>query len=96
MEVKLFANLAEIAGSRSISLDNDSVGSVEEAITATVERHPGLETEIFDENGTIHDHINILHNGETIRDFGSSSSRPVNSDDEIAIFPPVSGGARRT
>lgn len=90
MEVKLFANLAETADARSIELEVEEETTVGTALGRLFERRPGLESEVLvDER--VHDHISILINGRTL-DPDDALEEPVGPEDELAIFPPVSGG----
>jgi molybdopterin molybdotransferase len=44
---------------------------------------------LLDENGELKDYVNIMVNGVTIK---SGENRKLSPGDEVAIFPPVSGG----
>ncbi|MDY6765670.1 MAG: ubiquitin-like small modifier protein 1 [Halobacteria archaeon] len=89
MQVKLFADLREIAGQRRLSLDVEgdpvTVGSV---IDRLVNKYPDLEERILDD-GEVRPHIHILLNG---RNAGIDEKIEDEEGTEVAIFPPVSGG----
>lgn len=89
MHWRLFADLAEVAGDREVPVDGDAA-TVGEALDALVAAHPPLEERVLDDDGTVRDHVNVLHNGEALD--GEGLSTPVSEDDELALFPPVSGG----
>ena len=92
MEWKLFADLAEIAGTRrvSVGLDGGDGATVADALEALLAAHPDLRERVLDD-GELADHINILRNGEAVMaDEGLET--PVAEGDELALFPPVSGG----
>ena len=91
MEWRLFADLAEAAGDRRVRVDVENVATVGDALDALLESHPDLKERLFDESGSLYDHINILRNGENIM-VGDGLDTPVDADDELAVFPPVSGG----
>ena len=81
MKVRLFAALREIAGSSWVDLDTaDSAdaGSVVEALSATY----GEEFERIARSGT------VVVNGEP-----ADWDRALDGEDEVALLPPVSGGA---
>lgn len=88
MHWKLFADLAETAGSREVTVEEGT--TVGEALDALLAAHPALEDQVLDESGAVRDHVNVLLNGEAVDAEGLA--RPVDEDDELALFPPVSGG----
>ncbi|MDR5674734.1 Molybdopterin converting factor, small subunit [Halalkaliarchaeum sp. AArc-CO] len=90
MEWKLFADLAEVAGEDTVEIDA-AIDTVDDALAALLERHPGLEERILDEDGELLDHINVLCNGESVRN-GDGMDTQLEDGDELALFPPVSGG----
>jgi molybdopterin synthase sulfur carrier subunit len=47
---------------------------------------------VFDEDGTVYDHVNVLRNGENVETAGDGLETDVGERDELALFPPVSGG----
>ncbi len=90
MNWKLFADLAEIAGDRVIEVDVDPGDTVEDALNALFSAHPDLRDRVLDD-GEVADHINVLRNGRNVyHDDGLSET--LESGDELALFPPVSGG----
>jgi molybdopterin synthase sulfur carrier subunit len=86
---KLFANLAEAAGDRTVRVDADlgPDATVGDALDALVEAHPDLDPLVRADDGGVREHVNLLRNGE-----GVDLDAPVEEDDELALFPPVSGG----
>ncbi|WP_396612095.1 ubiquitin-like small modifier protein 1 [Haloferax sp. S1W] len=87
MEWKLFADLAEVAGSRTVEVEVDGDATVGDALDALVGRHPPLEARVFADDGGLYDHINVLRNGEA-----AVLDDAAEVGDELALFPPVSGG----
>lgn len=92
MEIKLFANLVEVAGERTVSIEADKASTLEEALDQLFETAPDLKEEVLEVDGTPCDHINILVNGTNIAHDAEGLDRDLETSDEIAIFPPVSGG----
>jgi len=91
MHWKLFADLAEVAGDE-VAIDLVAAEpTVDDALDALIETHPALEPRIYTDDGEIESHLNLLHNGVNVRD-NEGLSTPVEEDDELALFPPVSGG----
>jgi len=90
MEWKLFADLAEITGGKEVEVETDPGETVGDALAALVAAHPGLEERIYDD-GELREHINVLRNGTNVRaDEGLDTE--LDAGDELALFPPVSGG----
>ncbi|SEL95036.1 ubiquitin-like small modifier protein 1 [Haloferax larsenii] len=87
MEWKLFADLAEVAGSRTVEVEVERDATVGDALDALVGSHPPLESRVFADDGGLYEHINVLRNGEP-----TTLDAAVEVGDELALFPPVSGG----
>ncbi|UPM43363.1 ubiquitin-like small modifier protein 1 [Halocatena salina] len=91
MRWKLFATLSETAGKRKVSVDVESGATLDEALEALFDAHPELREEVFDGEGELYDHIRLLRNGQDPFTNDGLDTR-VAEDDELALFPPVSGG----
>jgi len=91
MRWKLFADLAERVGDDEIYVFvDDSEPTAGDALDALVADYPELEERVFTADGELESHLNLLRNGENVSDTGLAT--PVSDDDELALFPPVSGG----
>lgn len=87
IKVKLFANIREFTGTKEVELDSGTVGEIMKKLN---EKFPGFEKLILD-GGKINPYLNIFVNGKNVLELdGLETELRVN--DEIAIFPPVSGG----
>jgi molybdopterin synthase sulfur carrier subunit len=89
LKVKLFANFREVTKNKEVevSVKGDTVNDV---VSALIHVYPGLEPLML--NGQeIKPYVNVLLNGKSVRDQGGFTSK-VKEGDDIAIFPPVSGG----
>jgi len=91
MDWKLFADLAEAAGESEPEVDVADAATVGEALDALLEAYPGLAVRVLDEDGALREHVNLLRNGRDVRE-AEGLDTPVDRDDELALFPPVSGG----
>lgn len=91
MHWKLFANLTEITGEKEVDLDLEAGTTVEEALNALFERHPELESEVRD-GGELAEHIRLLVDGADPFETAEGYETTLESDAELALFPPVSGG----
>ncbi|RRJ30581.1 ubiquitin-like small modifier protein 1 [Halocatena pleomorpha] len=91
MRWKLFATLSETVGKREVSVDVGSGDTLGDALEALFNSHPELREEVLDGEGELYDHIRLLHNGEDpFTNDGFDTA--IADDDELALFPPVSGG----
>lgn len=90
MEWTLFADLRDVAGDRNVSVDVEPGATVETALDALLEARPALHDRVTDEDGNLEPHVNVYRNGEALDpdELGTT----VDADDELALFPPVSGG----
>jgi MoaE-MoaD fusion protein len=80
VRVRLFAIQRELAGTREVRLDLPDGATVEDAWTALVALHPGLTPGRAS--------VRFARNGA----YADSSTR-LTDGDEVAMIPPVSGGA---
>lgn len=93
MRWKLFATFAETAGTSTpeVPVDTDQP-TLRDALDALLASYPALEPDLLDENGQLHEHVRLLHDGRDPFHGGDGWQTAVESDDELALFPPVSGG----
>jgi len=90
MHWKLFADLAEIAGDNEIVVEVAAdEPTIDDALAGLLDAAPELEPRIYTDDGELEAHLNLLKNGEALSD---ELSTPVEAGDELALFPPVSGG----
>lgn len=95
MEWRLFANLAEAAGTKHVEVDAEPGDTLEAAFDQLLESSPELEALVLDADGDLEDHIRLLRNGrDPFRD-DVGFETVLDADDELALFPPVSGGCDR-
>lgn len=84
IRVKLFAGFREFTKTKELEMKGNTVKDV---LVALCHKYPGLKDMLFkDEN--LRPHVNVFLNGDNIPGLDT----PLKPDDEIAIFPPVSGG----
>jgi len=87
VRVMLFANLREIANTGKVEMEGETIRDVLEKLCSRFEE---LGNMIF-EGSNLRPYINIFINGKDIHE-GEGLNTSLHEDDEIAIFPPVSGG----
>ncbi|SFS68228.1 ubiquitin-like small modifier protein 1 [Halostagnicola kamekurae] len=91
MNWKLFADLAELAGDKHVSVDVDGDATVEDALEALLADRPALEERVL-EDGELRTQINVLRNGTNVQTREEGLETELEAGDELALFPPVSGG----
>ncbi|SDX85979.1 ubiquitin-like small modifier protein 1 [Halobellus clavatus] len=84
---RLFADLAEVAGGREHTVSIESGGTVEDALAALLDDRAGLSDRVLD-GDSLADDVNLMRNGTPV-----SESDEVEAGDELAMFPPVTGGS---
>jgi len=87
VNVRFFANLREIVGQPQLSVE---ASTIRELLTALRSEHPALQP-LLCEDGEVRPYITILINGTNIRE-KEALATILSDGDEVAIFPPVSGG----
>ncbi|MGQ4557061.1 ubiquitin-like small modifier protein 1 [Halobellus sp. GM3] len=83
---RLFADLAEAAGGREHTVSVDADGTVGDALDALLGGNDALTERVRDGEG-IAEEINLMRNGSP-----ASLEADVADGDELAMFPPVTGG----
>jgi molybdopterin synthase sulfur carrier subunit len=89
MDWRLFADLAERADGRTVSVDVAEDATVREALEALFESRPDLRERVV-EDGDVADHVTVLADGTALT--ADDLDRSIGSTDELALCPPVSGG----
>ncbi|MCZ7392644.1 MAG: ubiquitin-like small modifier protein 1 [Candidatus Methanoperedens sp.] len=84
IKVKLFANFREFTKTKELKMQG---GTVRDVLVKLCNEYPGLEDMLF-KNENLRPHVNVFLNGRDIPGLDT----PLKQDDEMAIFPPVSGG----
>lgn len=78
------------AGKSRVVLDVSPV-TVDEALAALCEIHPGIRDRVLNEQGEVRPHVNVFVGDESIRYTGGLDT-PIPDGAEIYIVPAVSGG----
>ena len=92
VEVRLFANLRELAGQRAVVEDVSSGASVGEVLQKICERFGAkFREQVLDKRGQPNENIKVLLNRHNIV-FLNGTATKLKDGDVIAIFPRVGGG----
>ncbi|GAB3012414.1 molybdopterin-synthase adenylyltransferase MoeB [Bowmanella dokdonensis] len=68
-----------------------SGSTVNQALQTLAEQHPGLQRQIFDENGQLRHFINVFINADDIR-LHEGQATAVSDGDELELLPAIAGG----
>ncbi|QSW97805.1 ubiquitin-like small modifier protein 1 [Haloterrigena alkaliphila] len=91
-EWKLFADLAERAGDKHVTVDAGAGDTVGDALEQLLEERSDLEGRVLDDDGELRSQINVLRNGTNVLVEEEGMKTELEEGDELALFPPVSGG----
>jgi molybdopterin synthase sulfur carrier subunit len=89
VKFKLFANFREAVRQKEVEVATEG-NTVGDAIRSLIVQHPQLEPMVY-QDGRLKQYVNVLLNGQTLKG-EQVASAPLKEGDEIALFPPVSGG----
>lgn len=93
MQWKLFADIAERAGTDAVSVRVDAADpSVGDALDALLVAHPDLRERVRPDGERLAPDVNVLLDGSDVFATADGLATPVDDDAELALFPPVSGG----
>jgi molybdopterin synthase sulfur carrier subunit len=87
IKVRFFANFREFTKTSELEIEGDTVRDIFEIIC---EKFQGLGNILF-KDGKLTPYVNVFLNGESVLESGGLDIS-LKTNDEIAIFPPVSGG----
>ncbi len=86
---KLFANFREAAGKKELEI-NVPGNTVKEVIHSLTAQYPKLAPLMYQDDH-LKQYVNVLLNGQTVK-HDQIATTQLKEGDEIALFPPVSGG----
>jgi len=88
MKVSFHATIREVAGISEVEVEADDIRSL---LLALREKFGDGLFDLIAKDGTLRNDIVVLVNGQNIGHSGCMNVK-MSPDDEVAIFPPVSGG----
>jgi len=90
VKVKFFAPFRELFGAYESEVELEGTFDVREILNTLCDSDERRD-KIFDQFGELKPYVMILKNGQPIQTLGGIQTK-LKEGDEIAIFPPVSGG----
>ena len=90
VKVKFFAPFRELFSARESEVELIGAPDVQELLDLLCDSDERRE-KVFDQYGELNSYVMILKNGRPIQTLGGILTQ-LEDGDEIAIFPPVSGG----
>ena len=94
MEVRLYATLRAIAGSRSVELPIavDAGATVRDLVRELVQRWPEMEEILLTENGALSRRVNVFVDGRSTRWLPDGEDTKLRADHSVDVSPAVAGG----
>jgi len=90
VKVVFFAPFRELFGAYESEVELEGTSDVRELLNILCDSEERRQ-KIFDQFGELRSYVVILKNGQSIQTLGGIQAK-LKEGDEIAIFPPVSGG----
>lgn len=94
MKINFYASLRQVAGQKSIELPVSNSINVRELINEVIKYIPSLERELINDHGELHEHIHVVINGRDVRYLEGGLDRELTTEDQVSVFPAVSGGSK--
>ncbi len=92
MQVKLYATLRQIAGTRTVDLPDRRAMTVWDLVHELIARYPALGPQLLDEQGQLWRHVHVMVNGRDAPYLERGMDTALSPDDSLDVFPPVGGG----
>lgn len=86
--VHFTSNLQRHLSCPSLEVTGETLGA---ALNAVFEANPALRSYLLDDQGRLRKHVNVLINGEPVRDRARMSDA-LAEDDEVFVLQALSGG----
>ncbi|WP_254534906.1 ubiquitin-like small modifier protein 1 [Halomarina litorea] len=95
VDFEFYATLRECVGERHIVRDMPEGATVGEALSSVADEFPNLHGLLFDAEGRLRPHINVLRNDEPLHTLDGADTS-LSTGDTVGATPGVAGGAGRT
>jgi sulfur-carrier protein len=78
----------QVGGDKTVDVDGESLRAV---VDSLAQRHPGLGSQLLNDEGELNRFINVYLNGQDVR-YLAGLDTPVAATDEIRLLPAMAGG----
>lgn len=95
MKINFYASLRQVAGQKSIEIAVSNGISVRKLVSEVIKVMPSLERELINDHGELYEHIHVIINGRDVRYLEGGLDRELTEDDQVSVFPAVSGGFKK-
>lgn len=92
MRVLFFATLRPVVGGKEAYLHGVEGLTAREVLEKLFASYPTLREHILTTDGELQPYVNLFRNGRDLR-WLRALDTPLSEEDDLAIFPPVAGGA---
>lgn len=91
VDFEFYATLRDAVGRRRLTREVPEGTTVGDALSAVAEEFPDLRALLFDAEGRIRPHVNVLRNDEPVHAL-SGADTPLSAGDTVGATPGVAGG----
>ena len=92
MEIKIYATLRDVTGSKTVHLDTASEITVGQMLQELSIKYPNLHAKLHNSaTGELYTAIQILINGRDMR-YIKGMETIMTVEDDVRMFPPIGGG----
>lgn len=92
MQVKFYATLRNVVGSKMVDFDLPDGATVQQLLDEMLHCYPALRRELLDEQGNLYSHVHIFVNGRDAHFLEQAMDSELSPDDSVGVFPAVGGG----
>jgi sulfur-carrier protein len=90
-DVKLFATLRTMAGTKKLQVPFEDGGTVRDLVAAIGAVHPEIAAKLLDESGALSQVVHIYVHGRNV-EWLDGLDTVINEGDDVLLVPPAAGG----
>lgn len=92
VHIRFYANMRTITGQANLDVAHSSANTLRELLARLVELFPDIHHNVLDEHGNLRQDVPIFVNGRNPRLTSAGINIPLDPDDVISLFSPISSG----